>query len=114
MQIKIKTMLESGMHLGHDSKYWNPKIKKFIVPPTIVPTFSGRHVIDLVQTQGQLKICRKSVQKKLREGVRIVVVGTSRQASQSVSELGKKMRISYVSEKWMRGMLTNWATISRA
>ena len=114
MQIKIKTMLESGMHLGHDSKDWNPKMKKFIVPPTTVPIFSGRHVIDLVQTYEQMRDCRKSVQKKLCSEVGIIVVGTSRQSFQSVFELGKRIKISYVDEKWMRGMLTNWSTISRA
>ncbi len=107
--VTIKQLLEAGVHLGHKTLRWNPKMKRFIFG-----TKNSIHIIDLVQTLELLKISLKEIHQCIASGGKILFVSTKKQASETVTNLAKDTTQFYVSHRWLGGMLTNWKTISNS
>ena len=106
MNVTIKDLLEAGVHFGHQTKRWNPKMKKFIFTAR-----SGIYIIDLQKTLKCLEIACKKVQEVIASGQGILFVGTKKQAQEVVREQALRCGAFYVSERWLGGMLTNFQTI---
>ena len=107
--VTIKNLLEAGVHLGHKTFRWNPKMSKFI--------FGSRnsiHIIDLVQTIEMINVALVEIHKCISSGGKILFVSTKKQAADSISELAKDTSQFYVNHRWLGGMLTNWNTISKS
>ena len=107
--ISIQQLLEAGVHLGHKTLRWNPKMKKYI--------FGKRdsiHIIDLTQTLELTKIALEKVYKTISDSGKILFISTKKQASEAVAELAKSTDQYYVNYRWLGGMLTNWGTISNS
>jgi len=102
----VKELLEAGAHFGHHTSYWHPKMKKFIFTQR-----NGIHIIDLEQTVTMLDTACSFVRDLAAAGQTILFVGTKRQAQQVVEEEAKRCGMYYVSQRWLGGMLTNFATI---
>ena len=107
--ITIKQLLEAGVHLGHKTLRWNPKMKNYIFGKK-----NSIHIIDLVQTLDLLNIALKQIHKCISSGGKILFVSTKKQASETVTNLAKDTSQFYVSHRWLGGMLTNWKTISNS
>jgi len=107
--VTIKQLLEAGVHLGHKTLRWNPKMKKFIFGKK-----NSIHIIDLVQTIDLLKVALAEIHKCISSGGKILFVSTKKQASETVTNLAKDTSQYYVSYRWLGGMLTNWKTISNS
>ncbi|MBM4402432.1 MAG: 30S ribosomal protein S2 [Candidatus Cloacimonetes bacterium] len=99
----LQELLEAGVHFGHQTKKWNPKMK-----PYIYTDRGGVHVIDLAITRKCLQEAYKFLRDKASEGARIVFVGTKRQAAHVIREQVAKEKIFYISERWPGGLLTNF------
>ena len=107
--ITIEQLLEAGVHLGHKTLRWNPKMKKYI--------FGKRdsiHIIDLTQTLELTKTALEKVYKTVESGGKILFISTKKQASEAISELAKETDQYFVNYRWLGGMLTNWGTISNS
>ena len=107
--ITIEQLLEAGVHLGHKTLRWNPKMKKFI--------FGKRdsiHIIDLTQTIELTKIALEKVYSTISSGGKILFISTKKQASEAIAELANDTNQFYVNYRWLGGMLTNWGTISNS
>ena len=107
--ITIEQLLEAGVHLGHKTLRWNPKMKKFI--------FGKRdsiHIIDLTQTIELTKIALEKVYSTISSGGKILFISTKKQASEAIAELANETNQFYVNYRWLGGMLTNWGTISNS
>jgi small subunit ribosomal protein S2 len=105
--ITIQQLLEAGVHLGHKTLRWNPKMKKYI--------FGKRdsiHIIDLTQTLELSNKALEKVYKTIAENGKILFVSTKKQASEAVAEVAKETGQYFVNFRWLGGMLTNWGTIS--
>ena len=103
----MKELLEAGVHFGHQTHRWNPKMKDFIYGE-----HNNIHIIDLSQTMGMLKNALRAVREVTQSGGRILFVGTKRQASETISESASQCAQYYVNHRWLGGTLTNWKTIS--
>jgi len=103
----MKELLEAGVHFGHQTHRWNPKMKGFIYGE-----HNNIHIIDLSQTMGMLKNALGAVREVTQSGGRILFVGTKRQASETISESASQCAQYYVNHRWLGGTLTNWKTIS--
>ena len=103
----MRQLLEAGVHFGHQTRRWNPKMA-----PYIFGERNNVHIIDLQQTVPTLYAAMKAVRDVAAGGGRVLFVGTKRQASDAVSEAAKKCGQYYVNHRWLGGMLTNWKTIS--
>ena len=107
--LSIEQLLEAGVHLGHKTLRWNPKMKKYI--------FGKRdsvHIIDLTQT---LELTNKALEKiyeTISNDGKILLISTKKQASESIAELAKSTGQYFVNYRWLGGMLTNWGTISNS
>ena len=108
-KVDIKQLLEAGVHLGHKTLRWNPKMKKFIFGEK-----NSIHIIDLTQTVEFLKNALVQVHKVISNGGKILIVSTKKQASEQISELAKETNQYYVNYRWLGGMLTNWNTIQNS
>ncbi len=108
-KIDLKLLLEAGVHLGHKTLRWNPKMKQFIFGEK-----NSIHIIDLTQTVEFLKNALVQVHKTISSGGKILIVSTKKQASEQVSELAKDTGQFYVNYRWLGGMLTNWNTIQNS
>ena len=105
--LTIQQLLEAGVHLGHKTLRWNPKMKKYI--------FGKRdsiHIIDLTQTLELTKLALEKVFNVIANNGKILFVSTKKQASESIAELAKETDQYFVNYRWLGGMLTNWGTIS--
>ena len=105
----IKQLLEAGVHLGHKTFRWNPKMDQFI--------FSSKdsiHIIDLVQTIEMLNAALLAIHKCISSGGKILFVSTKKQATEAIADLAKETSQFYVNHRWLGGMLTNWKTISNS
>src|SRR4030081_429873 len=105
----MRQLLEAGVHFGHQSNRWNPKMADYI--------FGARnniHIIDLAQTVPLLHRALQAVSDTVARGGRILFVGTKRQAQDAVAEAAKKSAQYYVNSRWLGGTLTNWKTISQS
>ncbi len=108
-EISIKDLLEAGVHFGHQTRRWNPKMASYI--------FGSKdkiHIIDLDQTAVLLKEALAVASNVAAEGGRILFVGTKRQASEKIAESATKCGQYYVNHRWLGGMLTNWKTVSQS
>ncbi len=107
--ITIEQLLEAGVHLGHKTLRWNPKMKKYI--------FGRRdsiHIIDLTQTVELIKQALEKVHETISNRGNILFVSTKKQASENIANLAKETDQFYVNHRWLGGMLTNWDTISNS
>ena len=108
-EVNIKQLLEAGVHLGHKTLRWNPKMKSFIFGEK-----NSIHIIDLTQTVNFIKTALVEVHKCISSGGKILIVSTKKQASEQVSTLAKDTSQFYVNYRWLGGMLTNWNTIQNS
>ena len=107
--ITIEQLLEAGVHLGHKTLRWNPKMKKYI--------FGKRdsiHIIDLTQTLELTNVALEKVYSTITSGGKILFISTKKQASEAIAELAKNTDQYFVNYRWLGGMLTNWGTISNS
>ena len=107
--VTIQQLLEAGVHLGHKTLRWNPKMKKYI--------FGKRdsiHIIDLTQTLELTKVALAKVYETIENNGKILFVSTKKQASEAVAEVAKDTGQYFVNYRWLGGMLTNWGTISNS
>ena len=107
--ITISQLLEAGVHLGHKTLRWNPKMKKYI--------FGKRdsiHIIDLTQTLELINIALEKVYNTILNDGKILFISTKKQASETVAQLAKDTDQYFVNYRWLGGMLTNWGTISNS
>ncbi len=107
--VTIHQLLEAGVHLGHKTLRWNPKMKKYI--------FGKRdsiHILDLTQTLELINIALEKVYNVISENGKILFISTKKQASEAIADLAKKTDQYYVNHRWLGGMLTNWGTISNS
>jgi len=109
ISIGIKELLDSGVHFGHQTKRWNPKMKPFIFDAR-----NGIHIIDLSKTLNQLEAASNFLFTTVSKGGRVLFVGTKKQAQQAVKETAKECGQFYVTERWLGGTLTNFNTIKRS
>ena len=107
--VTIEQLLEAGVHLGHKTLRWNPKMKKYI--------FGRRdsiHIIDLTQTVELIKKALEKIHETISNRGKILFVSTKKQASESIATIAKDTDQYYVNHRWLGGMLTNWGTISNS
>jgi small subunit ribosomal protein S2 len=104
--IGVKELLDAGVHFGHQTKRWNPKMKPFIFDAR-----NGIHIIDLSKTEAQLNAALDFVATTVRKGGKILFVGTKKQAQQVVKEVAKETGQMFIAERWLGGTLTNYTTI---
>jgi len=109
ISIGVKELLDAGVHFGHQTRRWNPKMKPFIFDAR-----NGIHIIDLSRTLNQLESACDFLAKTVRSGGKVLFVGTKKQAQQAVKETAKESGQFYVTERWLGGTLTNFATIKRS
>ena len=107
--ITIQQLLEAGVHLGHKTLRWNPKMKEYIFGEK-----NSIHIIDLTQTVEFMKSALSEVHKCISTGGKILIVSTKKQASEQVSLLAKETDQFFVNYRWLGGMLTNWNTIQNS
>jgi len=106
--ITMKALLEAGVHFGHRTQRWNPKMKPFIFTER-----NGIHIIDLQQTLVRLEQAYNLVRDTVAEGGTIVFVGTKKQASENLTQAAQRCGMPYVAQRWLGGTLTNWQTIKQ-
>ena len=107
--VTIQQLLEAGVHLGHKTLRWNPKMKRYI--------FGKRdsiHIIDLTQTLDLINVALEKIFQTISNNGKILFISTKKQASEAISDLAKDTDQYYVNYRWLGGMLTNWGTISNS
>ena len=109
ISIGVKELLDSGVHFGHQTKRWNPKMKPFIFDAR-----NGIHIIDLSKTLNQLEAACNFLASTVSKGGKVLFVGTKKQAQQAVKETARDSGQFYVTERWLGGTLTNFATIKKS
>ena len=105
--VSMKELLEAGVHFGHQTRRWNPKMKRFIFTER-----GGIYIIDLTQTQELLDEAYNFARAIAERGGSILFVGTKKQAQDAVSGEARRVNMPYVNHRWLGGLLTNWRTIS--
>ena len=105
----MKALLEAGVHFGHQTRRWNPKMK-----PYIFGDRNGIHIIDLQKTMHLFKEATDFVTDSARSGKRILFVGTKRQAQDAVKDEALRCNQHYINNRWLGGLLTNWQTVSKS
>jgi len=108
-EFTIRQLLEAGVHYGHQTQRWNPRMQEFIYGER-----NGIHIFDLTQTVPMLDQALKVVRDTAAKGGRILFVGTKRQAAGSVAEAAEKCAQYYMNHRWLGGTLTNWKTVSQS
>ncbi len=108
-KLEYKDLLNAGVHFGHLTRKWNPKIA-----PYVFMERNGIHIIDLNKTLAELDTATDAVKNIVRSGRKIMFVATKKQAQEVVSEEAKRLRMPYVTDRWLGGMLTNFATIRKS
>lgn len=107
--VTMKELLEAGVHFGHQTRRWNPKME-----PYIFGARNGIHIIDLQKTVQFFKTAYNFVMETVADGGVVLFVGTKKQAMDAISEEANRAGMYYVNHRWLGGMLTNYATISRS
>ncbi len=107
--VTMKSLLESGVHFGHQVKRWDPRMKKYIFAER-----NGIHIIDLQKTIVAIKDAYDAVRKVTSEGKTVLFVGTKKQAQQAIAKEAERCNMFYVNNRWLGGMLTNFATIKKS
>lgn len=109
LNVQYEDLLQSGVHFGHLSRKWNPKMK-----PYIFMERNNIHIIDLMKTQSMLTEACLAARQLARSGRRVLYVGTKKQAKEIISNHAKSVGMPYVTERWLGGMLTNFATVRKS
>jgi len=104
--VTMRQMLESGVHFGHQTRRWNPKMKRFILTDR-----NGIYIIDLNQALGYLDNAYEFVKETVAHGGSILFIGTKKQAQEAVAQQAQRVGMPYVNERWLGGMLTNFQTV---
>ena len=107
--VSMKKLLEAGVHFGHQTRRWNPKMAKYIFTER-----NGIYIIDLQKTAIQIEEAYKEVRDIVADGGRVLFVGTKKQAQDSIEQEAKRCGQFYVSHRWLGGMLTNFGTIRQS
>ena len=106
--VTMRQLLEAGVHFGHQTRRWNPKMKRFILTER-----NGIYIIDLQQTLADIDIAYDFVKETVAHGGTILFVGTKKQAQEAVEEQATRVGMPYVNHRWLGGMLTNFSTVSK-
>ena len=109
VEITMKELLEAGVHFGHQTRRWNPKMKEYIFGER-----NGIHIIDLQKTLKLFREASRFVSGLAGQGKTLLFVGTKRQAQEAVSEEAQRSGMFYVNHRWLGGTLTNWATLQKS
>ena len=107
--VTMKQLLEAGMHFGHQTRRWNPKMARYIFTER-----NGIYIIDLQKTLRMMKIAYDFLQELAAQGGKVLFVGTKKQAQDSVKEQAERCGMYYVNQRWLGGMLTNFQTIRKS
>ena len=107
--ITMKELLEAGVHFGHQTKRWNPKMKEYIFGER-----NGIYIIDLQKTLKMFKEASKFVQDMATDGKLVLFVGTKRQAQDAIKEEAMRCGMFYINQRWLGGLLTNWVTVQKS
>lgn len=107
--VTMKSLLESGVHFGHQVKRWDPRMKKYIFAER-----NGIHIIDLQKTIAAIKESYEAVRKIVASGKSVLFVGTKKQAQQAIQKEAERCGMFYVNNRWLGGMLTNFSTIKKS
>jgi len=105
--VSMRELLEAGVHFGHQTRRWNPKMKRYIFGER-----GGIYIIDLQQSLAGLEEAHSFVRNLAERGGSVLFVGTKKQAQDAVEELAKRVGMPFVNHRWLGGLLTNWRTIS--
>ena len=105
--VSMRELLEAGVHFGHQTRRWNPKMKRFIFAER-----GGIYIIDLQQTLALLEEAHEFARNVAERGGTILFVGTKKQAQDAIEEQAQRVGMPYVNHRWLGGLLTNWKTIS--
>ncbi len=108
-EFSMRQLLEAGVHYGHQTQRWNPRMGEFIYGER-----NGIHILDLTQTVPMLDAALQVVRDTVAKGGRVLFVGTKRQASKAVAEAAEKCAQYYMNHRWLGGTLTNWKTVSQS
>ena len=106
--VTIRQLLDSGVHFGHQTRRWNPKMKRFILTER-----SGSHIIDLQQSLVHIDKTYDYVKETVAHGGTVLFVGTKKQAQGSIAEQAQRVGQPYVNQRWLGGLLTNFQTVSK-
>ncbi|MFZ7090759.1 30S ribosomal protein S2 [Primorskyibacter sp. 2E233] len=108
-EFTMRQLLEAGVHFGHQTQRWNPRMGEFIYGAR-----NGIHIMDLTQTVPLLDQALKAIRDTVAKGGRVLFVGTKRQAAQPVADAAEKCAQYYMNHRWLGGTLTNWQTVSQS
>src|SRR5688500_4610652 len=106
--VTMKQLLEAGVHFGHQTRRWNPKMKRFIFGER-----NGIYIIDLQQTLQRIEVAYSFVRDLVADGGTILFIGTKKQAQDPIQSYAQKCGMPYINERWLGGMLTNFETMSQ-
>jgi small subunit ribosomal protein S2 len=106
--VTIRQLLDSGVHFGHQTRRWNPKVKRFILTER-----SGIHIIDLQQSLSYIDKAYEFVKETVAHGGTVLFVGTKKQAQEVIAEQAMRVGQPYVNQRWLGGLLTNFSTVSK-
>jgi small subunit ribosomal protein S2 len=109
VEITMKELLEAGVHFGHQTRRWNPKMKEYIFGER-----NGIHIIDLQKTLKMFREAARYVAERAAEGRTMLFLGTKRQAQEAIAEEAQRCGMFYVNNRWLGGTLTNWATLQKS
>ena len=109
VEITMKELLEAGVHFGHQTRRWNPKMKEYIFGER-----NGIHIIDLQKTLKMFREAARFVSELSSQGKTILMIGTKRQAQEAVAEEAQRCGAFYVNHRWLGGTLTNWSTLQKS
>lgn len=104
--VTMRELLESGVHFGHQTRRWNPKMKRFIFTER-----NGIYIIDLLQSLSYIDRAYEFVKETVAHGGSIMFVGTKKQAQEAIAEQATRVGMPYVNQRWLGGMLTNFSTV---
>jgi small subunit ribosomal protein S2 len=107
--ISMKNLLEAGVHFGHQTRKWNPKMA-----PYVFTARNGIHIIDLQKTVQKAKEAYDALRKQTAKGKKVLFVGTKKQARGAIEREAKRCNMFYVSNRWLGGLLTNWNTVKKS
>ncbi len=104
--VTMRQLLESGVHFGHQTRRWNPKMKRFIMTER-----NGIYIIDLQQSLAYIDRAYAFVKETVAKGGTVMFVGTKKQAQEAIAEQATRVGMPYVNQRWLGGMLTNFQTV---
>lgn len=107
-EVKLSQLLEAGVHFGHQTRRWNPKMKQ-----NILMERNGIHIINLFKTIDSINVAYDFIKQTVAHNGTVLFVGTKKQAQESIAEQATRVGMPYVSERWLGGMLTNFQTVSK-